>query len=251
MRLVDDRVIARTPAELRLASRILLEQGGASCLLSFCVVDTHVHAVPACSRAEAGCFARRAEGSLRKRLRLPPFERARFRPIVEQSHLRAAVLYVLRQAHRHGSLLDPAHEGSSLPDLLGFRVLDTELPARLRAYLPRLRADDVAPGLVSKLMTLTPSLDLLAEAAAAAIGVASLAGRQPVVVAARRAAVHAVGAVADPKRIAGLLQVEARVVRRLLREQPDARLVTAIGRQLRLQTHAAAAHAQDLLGPGS
>jgi WD40 repeat protein/Tfp pilus assembly protein PilF len=179
MRLLDDRVIARTPAELRLASRILLEQGRARRLLAFCMVDTHVHAVLACSRAEAGCFARTAEGSLRKRLHLPPFERARIRPVVEQSHLRAAVLYVLRQAHRHGSSLDPAHEGSSLPDLLGFRVLDSELPARLRAYLPRLRVEDIAPGLVQKLGALSPSLELLADAAAAAIGVASLMGRQP------------------------------------------------------------------------
>ena len=45
MRLADDRVIAHTTAELRLAARVLVEQGRDRGLLSFCVVDTHVHAV--------------------------------------------------------------------------------------------------------------------------------------------------------------------------------------------------------------
>src|SRR5262245_57495334 len=110
MRLCDDRVIARTAAELRLASRVLFEHGRTRGLLSFRVVDTHVHALLVCSRDEAGMFARYAQGALRKRLRLVPFEKARIRPILDQSHLRSTFLYVLRQARRHGSSLDPAHE---------------------------------------------------------------------------------------------------------------------------------------------
>lgn len=248
MRLCDDRVIARTAAELRLASRVLLQQGRTRGLLSFCVVDTHAHAVLACARDDAGMFARYAQGALRKRLRLVPFEKARIRPILDQSHLRSAFLYVLRQNRRHGSSLDPAHEGSSLPDLLGFRVLDPTLAARVRTHLPRLRVEDVAPGLVATLAQLPASLDMLAAAAAAAIGAPSLEGHAPERVAARRAAVHAAGPEADPNRVAELLSVDVRVVRRQLREQPDERLVRAISRQLRLQLHALSTHEADFLG---
>jgi hypothetical protein len=238
MRLCDDRVIARNPGELRVASRVLFEQGRTRGLLAFSVVDTHVHALVACARVVAGKFARYSEAALRKRLGLVPFDGARIRPILDQSHLRSAFLYVLRQHRRHGSSLDPAHDGSSLLDLLGLRVLDQTLAGRVRSHLPRLRAMDVAPDLVAALRSLPVSLDLLAHAAAAAIGAASLQGQSPDVVAARRAAVH-VAATLDATRIGELLSLDVRVVRRHRREEPDEPLVRAVRRQLRLQLYAA------------
>jgi hypothetical protein len=134
MLLDDSRVIAESAAELRIATRVLQDHGASRQLLATAVSDTHSLTLLACTREQAGTFARYAEGALVTRLKLAArFERARIRPVRDQSHLGNTFWYVLRQAAHHGVLTDPLHEGSSLPDLLGMRVTGRAVRAAVRA----------------------------------------------------------------------------------------------------------------------
>lgn len=104
--------------------------------------DNHLHAALATDRATAGAFALYVETTLRWQLRLgAPFERARIRPLGDQKHAYDTFHYVHRQDARHGLGLDAAREGTSLPDLLGLRALETSLAARVRSHLPRVDSE--------------------------------------------------------------------------------------------------------------
>ncbi len=196
MRLEDGRVIATSSTAYRLAASALLAQGEARGLIAFRVVDSHVHALLLCDREAAGAFARYAGGSLSKRLGLEaPFSPARFEAVRSQSHLVNAFRYVLRQEHRHGVALDPFHDGSSLPELLGLRVVAPWLALRVRAHLPRLSDHELA-ALVGldrlEHAAIATSSRSVADATAAAFALPAVdAPRTPTVVRARRAALHA------------------------------------------------------------
>lgn len=200
MRLDDGRVIARSGPEYRTAAAALLKQGEARGLLAFRVVDSHIHALLVCDRETAGAFARYAGGSLSKRLGLAtPFSPARIDPVRTQSHLANTFLYVLRQERRHGIDSDPMHDGSSVPELLGMRVVAPWLRARVAAHLPRVRRSDLEPALGVAFSTEgasePPTLHIAAleESAAAAFALPRLvARRDTLAVEARLAAVHSI-----------------------------------------------------------
>ena len=238
MRLVDDRVLVTEPEHPRLIARVLLARGTTRDLVSFGVADNHLHAVLTCSRAVAGVFARAVETSLRHLLALRvPFAPARFRPIVDQQHLGNATSYSVRQQERHGVRLDPLREGTSLPDVLGLRVLDPSLATRFAARLPRVERADLLALLGVHLVRGPVDLEPLADAAAAALALPDLHGQDPERMAAKRAAVH-VGLAADlrPSQIAELLTSPARTVQRLAGDAPRTDLVRAVCLQLRLRT---------------
>ncbi|MEJ7735552.1 MAG: hypothetical protein WKG00_40995 [Polyangiaceae bacterium] len=237
MRLEDSRVIAPTAGQRRDAARTLLQMGAGDGLLAFHVVDTHAHAVLACSRARAGQLARRVEIALRARLRLPcRFEPARIRPVLDQWHLQRSVLYVIRQEERHGICVDPARDGCSLPDVLGWRVADETLAARLRSLVPRVRL--AAPADASTLAGVEPDPELLAEAAAAALALVDLDGRSAATVHGRRAAVWAGAAEAlRGAAVASALAITRRRVAQLLAEPPPPPAwIRAVRTQLRFRT---------------
>ncbi len=237
--------IASTPTAFRLAARVLLARGVGRELITFGVADTHAHAVLACSRAEAGVFARAVETTLRLLLHLPvPFEAARIRPIVDQRHLGHAARYSLRQEERHGTRLDALRDGTSLPDLLGLRVVEPGFAARFAARLPRQRPEDLLPllgvelgqGPVDFTALGHPLGHVLADAAAAALALPDLDGQDAERMAARRAAIHlALAAGLRPGRVADLLRSSVRAVQRLAASPPRLDLVRAIGLQLRLR----------------
>lgn len=232
MRLSADRVIASTPDALRLASRILVAPGKGRELLAFCVADNHVHAVVGCSREKAGGFARVVEQSMQLGLPLAaPFERARLRPIEGTSHLARALAYVLRQGLHHGTEHDPGFDGCSILDMFGLRVLDPQLPHRVRRQLPRLTRQAAAPWF-PRLNSIDVDGDKIALAAAAAVAATDLRSNTPMVAAARRAAAH----LADPEDAATLLGLTAHCARRLRARPADPLLVGAIRAQLALQT---------------
>ncbi len=196
MHLVGRRVMTTEARALRAGARVLLEQGRRRGLLAFRIADTHLHALLCCSRAEAGRFAQAVGCALRWQLgQAARFERAHFEPVVRQYHLARTFFYVLRQEERHGTSFDRLHEGSSLLDTLGLRVVDGELPRRVWAALPRLRRGELIGLLGAAGRSLgeeegAPDLGELAGAAAGAFAIGQLSGRAPEVTRARRAAVH-------------------------------------------------------------
>ena len=139
IRLEDDRPIAATQAALRVVARVVLEQGmrvgswrSAPRMTTFTHPSQRTEPQPARSRGMSR--ARWCGLGLGAR-----FEHARIRPLHDQKHAYNTFRYVHRQDSRHLLDLDRAREGSSLPDLLGLRVLPTSLVARVRTHLPRIR----------------------------------------------------------------------------------------------------------------
>lgn len=228
-RLENDRNLGDSIEGRRAIARIVLEVARPFLLLAFRWADTHGHAVTADDRATAGELVRRIEIALNLALATDaPFAAARVRPIVDAAHLRNAFTYVLRQDEKHGLEADPFRDASNLPDLIGARVLGTWTAAHVRRFLPRMGRADIlgAAGLQDPDGGPT-ALDLLYDAAAGAIGRADLTGREDIVVAARRAAVH-VAAGEDANAIAEALGLSARAVRRLRTEEADPALVRAV-----------------------
>ncbi len=240
-RLVDDRVFASTPEELRLASRIVLERGRDYDLLSFGFADDHLHTLVVCDRRRAGRFAQVVETALHKRLRLPaPFAPFFPEPIRRQGHLQNTFGYCIRQDQLHRLDRDPFHDGTMLPSLLGLRVLGAWASGRVRRYLPRVDRPALL-GLGPRLLGLDadpePRWDFLREAAAAAAAVESLRGIPPAVVAARRAAVHAGHGPLGTGRLTTLLDIGRSTVCRMLRSPSDPALLCAVELQLRVRSH--------------
>ena len=237
-RLCDDGAIARTPGALCEAARIIKRHGDVRGLLAFRVSDTHYHVVLQCTREEAGMFARYASAALHRCLHLEvDFERARFRVIRSERHLFATLRYLFKQEAHHRSDFDPAHDGSSLCELLGLRVGGSIMNARVRRTLPRLRREMLLEWLgVGALDSARVNPALLCEAACAAFGLSSLEGEHPAQCQARRAAAHVGVLIAKPSKVGALLGCSARSIRRYRHEPVVAAERKAVELQLRLRT---------------
>ncbi|MBI4700974.1 MAG: hypothetical protein HY744_07415 [Deltaproteobacteria bacterium] len=247
LHLSDGRVIAPTQPQRRMLARVVLEQGRGCGLLAFRGADTHLHLEVPCDRPAAGRLVRRLKNAVWRRLELPiHFDPVRLKAIEGQHHLRNLFLYVLRQEQHHGIGLDPYHDSSNLPDLLGMRLLGGYTVANVRAFLPRVtRAElldllgladlDRVPWSAAQLAS------YLADSAAAAAALPGLAGRSDEVVQARRAAVHVAREVLSTHELAALLGFSERSVLRLRREAPQPELVRAVELQLRLRSRLAVA----------
>jgi hypothetical protein len=166
------------------------------------------------------------------------FEPARIETSRDQWHAYNTFYYAIGQDERHELALDPEHEGSCLPDLLGLRVIAPWLSAHVRTRLPRVeRARLVALLPPGALDTAKPvNLDVLAEAAAAALAVPDSTSRSWDAVRARRAAVHAVGAEISSARLADCLGLGVRNVQILRAQPPETELVRAVAGQARLRS---------------
>jgi hypothetical protein len=237
-KLEDERVIARTDGERRILARTLLEQGRRCGLFVFGAADNHLHAGVAASRREAGAFAHRVECSLRHRLALPvSFQPAHLKPIADQRHAYSVFRYCLRQEGHHGTSCDPFYDASNLPDLLGLRVVGAFTAHNVRTHLPRVRRAELQGLLaVAELESIEPRVELVAEAAAAALGLPDLDGEARAVVLARAAAVEVGERLATDAQLASWLGVGTRTIERLRRKTIDAVLVSAVGSQLRLRS---------------
>ena len=235
LRLVDSRVIAPTEPARCVLARSILGVGRDLGLLAFRGSDIHVHVEAVCSRRAAGELARRAELSLGRRLALPvSFERARIKAVGDQRHLANLFDYLMRQEDRHGTALDPDFTASSLPDLLGMRVLGGYTMDRVCQHLPRVRRPQLLSYLgVCDLDAAPLSLDHLADAAAAAFGLLDLGSNRREAVRARRAAAQAALSLGTAEAVAAKLGVKVRAIHRL-RTQPVApAAVAAVKLQLR------------------
>jgi hypothetical protein len=229
LRLQDDWVLAPSPAARRRGAAAILRFSKLGELVAFGLADNHVHLLMACDRPTAGNVAHRTMLALRSALGIAAhFAPARIRPVTDHRHLANACRYVLRQHAHHGLTLDPLSEATSLPDLLGLRLVASDLRSRVRELLPRLRIDELvdeaAPDLRS-LLTLstmaqpsTPSSDdllLLAEGAAATFALPELTGITGRAMSARHAAVHVVDTAASGLRLP--LRCAARTIQALRR----------------------------------
>lgn len=238
IRLEDDRPIATTQASRRVVARVVLEQGEARGLLAFGAADDHLHAALATDRATAGAFARYIESALVWQLGLAArFERARIRPLQDQKHAYNTFHYAHRQDSRHLLELDRAREGTSLPDLLGLRVLETSLIARVRAHLPRIRRADLIGQFHPEAFDVDALLDLdvLADAAAA-LALVDLRGHSLDAHRARRAAVHAAGPDVSSRRLSDCLGIGLRAIQSLRKQQREPALMSAVQRQAHLRS---------------
>jgi hypothetical protein len=162
----------------------------------------------------------------------------RWRGIREQWHAQSLLRYVLGQEEHHRISSDPLHEASNLPDLLGMRLVGSYTVVLLARHLPRVRHQDLLE-MIGHDLTGPVDAQLLPDAAAAAFAVAALRGRDEDKVAARRAAVHAAKRVAAD-RIAELLHVGVPTIERLRAQPCEPAHVTAVLRQWRLRSAAAA-----------
>ncbi len=241
MRLVDDRALATNAAGRRLAARAISRVADAFGLLAFGIADTHLHVLLAADRLRAGECARRIEISLQQQLGLRVrFQPARVRPVESQSHLQRAFMYVLRQLDHHRLDVDGAHDGTSLPDLLGLRISSSNLRARVMAMLPRV--DLPSLGKVLELTTMSPAQldrELLPEAAAAAFGLADLRKPGRTVTRAIIAAVH-VGEHLSASELGRLLGPTPSCIRRLRKQRPEPHELRAVRLQLSLRASVAA-----------
>lgn len=249
MRLCDDHPIARTAGELRRAARLIYRHGEGFGLLAFRIADTHLHVLLATNRVGAGRFARYVQSSLRQALRLPVgFERARIRPIRNPRHLIHSLRYVLRQEMHHASDFDPAHDGSSLPELLGMRRIGGDAAARrVRLALPRLRFATILEWAGAPTLNVALDWALLPEAAAAALGLPDLAGSSCAERQARCAASQL--SASSSAQLAVLLGVGRRAIQRFRHLERDATLLRAVELQLRWRSAIAARYAARLDAP--
>jgi hypothetical protein len=232
MRVEGDRDLAGTKESRRLFSRTILRACRPFALLASNWVDTHGHLLTMGSREDAGEAVRRAQIALQLAMAPgAPFERAHFTPIRDASHLRNAFGYILGQAAHHGVQGDRCRDASNGPDLIGARVIGVWTAEKVRRYLRRVRREHIleAMGLPDPEGVVSAMVDLR-DAAAAAIGAASLDGRTPDILSARVAAV----AVAVPDA-ARLLQLPPRTLHRLRATAADPAIVRAIQQQLAMR----------------
>lgn len=247
LRLNPDRIIAPTEAARRLLAATVLALAEKRRVLAFRAADTHLHVLVAGSREPAGELARRIEIGLSRRLRPGvPFAAAHIRLVRDQAHLVNTFRYVLDQQQHHGLGVDPFHDASNLPDLLGLRLLGAYTAADVTLFLPRIRRPELIALFGVEIDGPIRSFAALGEAAAAAVALPSLVAGSGsrAALEARRAALAVAGDELSGRELQALLAVSERTLRRLRQRQPaDPALVAAVTGQLCARQSAAPAQA--------
>jgi len=251
----DDRVLAPSPALRRDLARSMYRVAAGFPLTAFGAADNHLHLEVLGDRAMAGDLAHRVMCSLHWALDLPvEFAPVRHKRLEDQGHKRSTFHYALNQRNRHGVQSDPFLDASSLPELLGMRVLDPGDSVRLvREHFPRLQRSGLLrhlgpevlePASDAQVRTLVDAgrADLLRDSAAGAVGTANLQGRPPEAVAARTALVQLLAACCTAREIGDLVERTSSVVRRARYRpwQPSLEHATRLQLALRLwllETH--------------
>jgi hypothetical protein len=243
----DDRVLAPSAPLRRSLARSVYRTAEPFPLLGFGAADNHLHLAVLGDRRTAGDLAHRVMCSLHWSLGLAvTFFPVRYKPLESQHHLRSTFHYALNQRNRHGVQSDPYLDASSLPELLGMRVLPTSAVGLVREHLPRtmrrnllphLGTDQLEPAEDDHILTLmaTDRHDLLRDAAAGAVGIGALTGNQPEVVAARAALVQVLARCSPTRAIAEVVERHPTRVRQLRARPADQRLLRAVRLQLALR----------------
>jgi hypothetical protein len=236
LRLEGDRNLTPTTEARRLFARTVLTAARPYVLLAFRWVDTHGHLEMIGTRKEAGELARRVMIALQHALHPGvPFLPAHYTPMYSLAHVKSTFRYIMGQRDHHGLTIDPHHDASNAPDLLGARTTGVRTAVHVHQHQPRLKRADVLDALSmdDPESILDPPLDCLADAAAAAVCLPTLDG-SALGVAARIGAVHAAKG-ASTQQIAALLGVSTRSIRRYRGKAADPALVRAIRQQLAMR----------------
>ena len=184
-RLIDDRVIVPSTPKRRLLARTVYRLATPAGLVGFGVADSHLHVALRASRVRSGKLAHDLCCALHFAVEpLQHFERTRIKTIENQRHLETVLGYAFRQKWHHGIQVDSLRDGTSLPELLGLRVLTGSGVLLVRELLPRLRREDLlrylGPSQLEPAASLDPDRDppgAVLDAAAGAFGLPGLGGR--------------------------------------------------------------------------
>ena len=250
----DDRVLAPSDAARRALAEAVYRVAAPFPLLGFGAADNHLHLVVLGDRRQAAQLAGRLLCALHWALDLPvAFFPVRYKQLADQYHLISTFHYCLSQRNNHGVQSDPYLDASSLPELLGLRLLPTDSISRVREQVARLGRrrllghlgpGDLEPAsttIVSDLV-LAGREELLRDAACGALGLPSLDGRSAPVVRARRALVKILASCCTTAQIAEVVGRSPCQVRHIrgLDEQPQLQLAISLQLALRawlLQQH--------------
>ncbi len=227
LRCDDDRVLAPSDQARRALARAVYRVAERFPLLSFGAADNHLHLVVLCDRARAAELAGRLKRSMRWTLGLRvDFFPVRIKRLADQHHLVSAFHYSLGQRNKHGVRSDPYLDASSLPELLGLRLLATGTIPLVREWIARLGRERLLlhlslPTLEPASATTLGSLAhgghgaLLCDAACGALALPTLQGRGADVVRARNALIKLLAPHCSTIRIAKLTDRSPSQVRHL------------------------------------
>lgn len=248
LRCEDDRVLAPGPAQRRALARSIYKVAGDAQLLAFGAADTHLHMEVLGERDAATSLVQRVGCSLHWSLSLGSrFTPARLKPLADYGHQRSTFHYVQNQQRRHEVRSDPLMDATSLPDLLGMRVIDCgSLHQLVREQFPRLQRHEILQHLgLSSLEPATPDQleslvragqhALLRDAAAGAVAVGALVGQRDEVVAARTALAQLLAPYTKPADLRTVIHRSSSVTRRTLKRAEWPRLQRAISLQISLR----------------
>jgi len=210
----DSRVVAPTPAAQRVLAATTHRVGERFGLYAFRAAGDHFHLAALCDRQDAGRLAQALGSALTQALDLPAgFSPAFLQPMLRQGHVEETFRYVHRNADKHGVANDPLHEASSLPSLLGLRLAPPGFITRVRSLLPRVHRGQLLALLGVDALEPCVRVDLLADAAAGAVGLPAL-DRSAAATRARTAAIRVANPTVPLPALAAALGLTASTVRR-------------------------------------
>lgn len=219
IRLESDRLIHCSPIQRRSLVRSVYDTTQEWLVLSWGCAGVHMHVVVLATYREAGELARRLEISLQRKHGYGcSFLKVHRKPLADQHHAFRSCLYDMNQRAHHDLAADPFLEATSLPDLVGARIIGAHLVERAYEYLPELRRRDLLRILdVDDLREAQgwQSCGELREAAMAAFALPRLAGRARDVMAARAALVAVAGRELSRTELADLCNCAPRTVDKL------------------------------------
>jgi hypothetical protein len=237
----DRRVLAPDVARRRLIVRSILDKTRDLALLAFAISDTHLHLlIAACARALAVATGKRITLGLGRALGVEAgFGTVYAKPVEDQTHLRRAFSYVLRQHQHHGLPGESWPEACSLPDLLGLRPIGRCIARSVEQHLPRLYETRHTLGIPPLALADGP-LEWIVEAGCAALALPNPPPRGKARGAVHRAALEIMGRRICNDEKARLLDVNERTLRRITERPLSPMLLWAIRAQLALRNARAA-----------
>ncbi len=248
-RLESDRLLHCSPDQRRGLVRAVYGTTEEWPVLAWGFTGVHGHLAALVTYAEAGELGRRIEISLQRRHGYgSPFLKIHRKPLEDQHHVFRACLYDMKQREHHGLAADPYLEATSVPDLLGARILGAPLIARAREHLPELRRSHLLRILdIDDLREADEwaSPEELAGAAKACFTLRSMEGLAVSVRQARHALVAVAGQDLPAPELADICCCGRRTISRLRSTPAPARHVRALRRQLDLRARVRARDAKD------